>query len=424
MREYISKQLDTMTDLREKNQLRTVLENVFLPLYDATLEKYQALEDRVRDELPATWGEHTVYSTLLPKKNATGYVPWLFPIADISTDNSSASGRKFDKGSVIDTVFIESDYLICKELLSGKEIFNGTIFIEEQEYPVQVSLKPSKKYFAAILSIYPHFINNGIPWTTLNIPYIHKMFDIILLTELSHLESEDEEKNNLFKWEISFGKCDEYIEKDLVPVWNVSQFTVKNMDFPIPIIDKREYESEIDLKDEGLENGFLADYNSAPISNTRRETDKYIVTISEKKNFECTLYKFSKPVMTGTNSFRFPLFSNKQQDQFAGRMVNYYGSKVNTRAELARVINSFEIHDFIKFENSKVLNNRVITGETYESNFFLKDEIRDDNISKTLMLEFSKNSNKNIYLMRDVMSFVVSQVQFIYPEYNCVGALL
>ena len=65
----------------------------------------------------------------------------------------------------------------------------------------------------------------------------------------------------------------------------------------------------------------------------------------------------------------------------------------------------------------------VSVGETYEVNGFLKDEIRDVAVSKSLILKF-RPLKRNSIILRDVLSFLTSQVQTIYPEFHCLGVLI
>ena len=56
-------------------------------------------------------------------------------------------------------------------------------------------------------------------------------------------------------------------------------------------------------------------------------------------------------------------------------------------------------------------------------NPFVEDEIRDTSAQKKLVLYF-KPGAREAWLQRDAASFLVSEVQRLYPEYECGGKLL
>lgn len=61
--------------------------------------------------------------------------------------------------------------------------------------------------------------------------------------------------------------------------------------------------------------------------------------------------------------------------------------------------------------------------ETYSMNFFIKDEIREQKGRRKLIL-FFKEQGKETWLLRDIASFITSEVQELYPEYQCEGRML
>ena len=61
--------------------------------------------------------------------------------------------------------------------------------------------------------------------------------------------------------------------------------------------------------------------------------------------------------------------------------------------------------------------------ETYPMNGFILDEIRENEYRKHLLLLFRKKGGQD-FLIRDIMSFLVSEVQLLYGEYMCEGRLL
>ena len=56
-------------------------------------------------------------------------------------------------------------------------------------------------------------------------------------------------------------------------------------------------------------------------------------------------------------------------------------------------------------------------------NFFLRDEIRGKGGRQKLTLYF-KPVGKERWLLLDLASYITSQVQELYPEYDCGGRLI
>lgn len=138
-----------------------------------------------------------------------------------------------------------------------------------------------------------------------------------------------------------------------------------------------------------------------------RKWDIIMIRKGENKKFE----RYEVPLMENIRNESFPeLFWKKQ------------GVEVKTKAELSRFIQGFGLEKYIKFKNF-VLNDVVEENkETYSMNPFIIDEVRRKDAAKQLILCF-QGSQKLKWLQRDIMSFLVSEVQLLYPEYQCVGKL-
>ena len=97
---------------------------------------------------------------------------------------------------------------------------------------------------------------------------------------------------------------------------------------------------------------------------------------------------------------------------------------MKTKSELARVINSFEASKYLKFKEVILEDcSDINSNETYDVNDFIIDEIRDANIKKRLILKFQAIDKDN-YINNDILSFLVSEAAFLYPEYKCEGRLI
>ena len=435
MRKYITKRLDGMKSVTEKNILRDIMEDIFIPMYNHMEAEYIRLSDRVREEMPLQVRDYVILSTLMERENAEGGCPYLFPVdsddlekpgLDISEIYEKLKGGEEVR---IDTVFAEADYLVCKEITGSREIFDGTIKTDGGNFSIGVKLKSAGRYKVLIQNLYRLFISNGIPWQTVNSPHIFKMFDVMLFRlDFESKEAQDKESREkeaackVQSFDISYGKYAEYIKENLVPVWNIKKMTISSKDFPLPSLDKVNYEYMFDLTEEGSEHGYLADYGDADISAVRREKNTLIVTSPAAKGLVWDMYKVMKRRESVTDHFPYELMGNGMEDSFSARMIASYGATIKTNAELRRLLEAYDVSGYVELDAVQVLQGTAF-GETYEVNNFLKDEIRDLAAGNSLLLKF-RPLKRNSYIVRDIMSFLVSQAQIVYPEFRCVGVLI
>ena len=71
---------------------------------------------------------------------------------------------------------------------------------------------------------------------------------------------------SVIKIEVDFGEYSKYVEYDMVPLWNVKELSLKCNGFPMPCIDKVNYEHNISIVKEGEKNGYLVDYENVDIN--------------------------------------------------------------------------------------------------------------------------------------------------------------
>ena len=286
MRKYIAERLDSMGSLTEKDVLRDVMEEIFIPMCEHMDAQYSRLEGRVREQMPLTANTYVTWGTLMERKNADGGCPYMLPMIpeDLQPPEivlSDINGHLKNEHEVrIDSVFVEADYLVCKEIAGSSQIFDGVLHTNDGDIQIGVRLRPSKRYRTCIENLYRLFITNGIPWQTVNFPYMYKMFDV-MLTRVNIFDKEI--AGTASGCDVDFGKYMDCIKQGLVPVWNIQKINMKGDGFPLAAVDKVNYEYVMDLRKEGAEHGYLADYENASISNVRRQQDKLIVTSSIKE---------------------------------------------------------------------------------------------------------------------------------------------
>ena len=425
MRAFIAERLAEIKNVEDRALLRQVLSDVFLPLYDETERKYAGLEQRVRDELPLLYDTYSICGTVLPRERVDGKHAYLSAMIPAETEDPVLSVRALSSDiqeglqPVIETVFCEADYLVCQRVIRDDQRLNGAFVLKSERYAFKCCLKPADRYRELTESLYNTFQRNDVPWTTINSAYSGKFFDVCLIEFVQ--TPPPEMKIHQSQIEIDFGSYDEIVKHGLIPVWNIDLFRNKSEDFPMPVVDSVNYEYRFDTELLGPDCGFLVDYNNAYILHARREGTSLVVVSNKEKELVWDMYRFRRRQDTSMDVYPYPILSNERKDSFSTRLMNKYGAHIATKAEMRKLLNAFGASEYIELAGFHFAGEKL-TGDTYDMNPFIRDEMRDPAFQKTLALSF-KAKNKAYFLNRDIVSFLVSEFQAAYPEYRCVGIL-
>jgi len=425
MRAFIAQRLTEIKDPEERALLKEVLSDVFLPLYDETEHKYAMLEQRVRDELPFIYDAYTIYTTVMQRTRVDSRHAYLSAMIPSETQEQDLSLREVDDAlqrgeqPVIETVFYEADYLRCQQLLRDKQTMDGVFVIKSERYPFKCRLKQSRRYQERSESLYSAFLRNDVPWTTINGGYLHKFFDICL-TEFVKTPPLGV-KIHPGQIEISFGSYEGAFQRGMIPVWNVDMHRQKGEDFPMPVLDSVNFEYNFDLDVLGKGCGYLVDYNNAFILHTRREGSILVIVSNKQKDLVWNMYRIRPRQDTSVDIYPYPILSNARRDTFSARLITRYGAHISTKAEIRKLMDSFEASEYIELTGFHFAGEKL-AGDTYDMNPFIRDEVRDPAFQKTLALSF-RARYRDFFLNRDIASFLVSEFQASYPEYRCVGTL-
>jgi len=427
MQELISKRLDELQSLEDKAILRDVLSAVFLELYEESERKYTALEQRVRNELPLIYARHSVYSTIAARNRVDIIHPYLSPMIQDEKDEpifiakDLTDALESGEQPIIGTVFFEADTLKCRNPDFIDRIYDGVVDAGGQRYPIKCRLSPAKRYIKLVEKLYGLFLQNDMPWTTVNSAYMKKFFDIRLVSVLSPLPPRV--KINCGSLDISFNQYEAMVHRDIIPLWNIDKHHIKGSDYPRPVHLHTNHEYCFNTAKLGVENGYLSDYDSKYIQSIRREGSNIIAVSPQKRELRWDMYRFRMKQDSAVEANQYPVISNARRDSFSARLTAAYGVQVKTKAELRGLVASYDEYERIVELKSINFAGEKFTGETYDMNEFIKDELRDPSYRKTLVLGY-RAKNREHFLTRDIISFLTSQVQISFPEFNCVGVLV
>lgn len=312
------------------------------------------------------------------------------------------------------TVFLKCDVLKVGEILKNQEGYTG-ILRAGKEYTVNIHLELSDRYRKKTEHLYHLFMKNGIPWKTINAPYLFKMADVCI-TSLPD-EAEDEEVVTNFG--ADFGEYNQFVHYGMVPIWNVCHLKLESVGFPVACGDHENFEHSISIRDLGTEHAYLVEEKTG-IRSVRQSGDKLLVTGQVENAKKWDIYMIRRGGDHKIDRYNYPIMDNLRKDGFAERFQRKMGQAVKTKGELERFIRGFGLEDYIEYQDCALTEKGREPLETYSMNFFMEDEIRDRECKKRLILYF-KPKGKETWLLRDLASFITSEVQELYPEYECGG---
>lgn len=422
IKDLIHREIQSISNLNERVAFKDMMEGVFLALYEKNEEMYQKLETRVMNDLAYNINRYRIKTGIIEKQYLDLSHHMMTPVCLDDLDLFSytiGEIRKIIKEegyACISTVFLQGDVLEIEAILKMERTYSG-ILKTNKEYSVPIGIKPSKRYLEQIEHLYHLFIKNGIPWQTVNAPYFFKMMDLILF------DVPDEAKDQDVVTGISadFEEYNRIVHYDMVPIWNVHHLELKSMGFPIACGDHENYEHVVSIRDYGTEHTYLVEEKEGMCS-VRQNGERLLITGKVADTSKWNIWMIRNGEDYKIDRYTYLIMENLRKDGFVERFQKRNGQKVRTKGELERFIRGFGMDSYIEYKDCKLEKENNDRSETYSMNFFIKDEIREQKGRKRLILYFKAKGNET-WLLRDIASFVVSEVQELYPEYQCEGKL-
>ena len=416
--------LRKIEDLEQRQLLKDIVSGVFVNLIDYQDEMNRKLEERVFNEIEDVENRFDIYVTLSSKEDVDPIHQCLFPMrpADLETKAIDTAqllqSLKNKEQAVLCTLFLECDSIQIQQLLVEKRRFNGTLVTTEGQVEIKVSLSRNSDYLQEIDKLYPIFQINGLPWKTINHPYAYKFLDVNLV-DCPPLNQDTEIIDMIVDLE-------EYESKkrlDMVPLWNIERHEVKNVGFPIPAIDKINYEHVLSIRKIGNEHGYLVEADEENVRYVKRSDNELTIVSPQDKSGVWQLIKIAKMEDEKIGKLHYELVSNRRIEHFMHKFASKYTANVKTKGEITRMINSFEAAVSVELVDLDIVDFSSRAGFTHSANPFLTEMIGENSHKKTMLLKFKAKAKKD-FIANDILSFLVSEVQRHFFEYKCIGVWL
>ncbi len=184
---------------------------------------------------------------------------------------------------------------------------------------------------------------------------------------------------------------------------------------------KVNYEHIIYGKKLGTEADYLVGNTDLRITNIRKIEEDILITCEQNTPKDWLFYKISRHKTTLN---QYPMMNNQLKDNFSCYLFDKYKNCIKTKTEVARLIKALGYEQYLMFKDLEISDDQFMITETYNMDAFIEDEIRQKkNNGQKLILMFVA-TNRDYYLNRDIMSYMVTQVQKYFPEYLCQGKLV
>ncbi|MEG0552155.1 MAG: hypothetical protein RR533_01310, partial [Carnobacterium sp.] len=358
MKEVMLERLRKIENLEQRQLLKDIVSGVLVNLVDYQDEMNKKLEHRVFNEIENWENKYDIYSTLCAKEDVDPIHDCLFPI--IPTDMEShpintvqvMDALRRNASITLLTLFLQCDSQQINQLLTQQRYFTGGLLTTDGRYDVKVCLQQNTKYIQEIEKLYPIFQVNSLPWKTVNNPFIYKFFDVVLL-DCPALNEEAE----IIEFTIDLEEFDDKKRLNMIPLWNLERLKVKNTGFPMPAQDKVNYEHTLSIRKIGSKHGYLIDSEEENIRYIKQAENELTVVSHLDKAGVWNMIRIAEVETEKVGKLDYELVSNRKMDRFINRFANKYSASVKTKAEIMRLVNSFEVASKMELIDVEIVEN-------------------------------------------------------------------
>ena len=426
MKKLIQDRLNTISDLDERRMLRNVMLDVYENVVNYNMDMYERLEHRIYSEITDPKESYYVYTSIDTIDNIDPIDDFLHPMIPSDLEDTvydmKGMNEKLQSGEpvVIASVLMKCNASMIKSMLERERVYKGYVKTDKEVYEVDVQIKQCDKYIKEIEKLYRVFQNNSIEWGTINCPYAYKFVDIVLSTPLP-LEQNEQIK----EISVDLAEYEQFKVPNAILLWNIVRFKARDAEFPtpMPVVDRIVYEHTIALEAYGIQNGYLVALDNRDYIYRRRKPDELTIVSTDNEQASWEILKVESISNAGQRTYPFELMSNRRDLGFSGKFSSAKSLVIRTRGEIARLLQSYdEVSKQVQFREVEILEEYNKPYDTFDFNTFIDDNIRIDRYKKIMLITFSA-TDVDDYLLSDKMSFLISEIQILFPEYKCIGEL-
>ena len=416
MKENIKK----LDDSLQIKMIREVIEPSFKELIEHTEKMYSNLESKIYNDIILKDEDYEIFTTILNRSELSYHGNLFSPIIsdEIFEINKKELLKKLkdENIEILGTIFIPLSIQDIEFLDFETRNFTAYLCFENEKCKISVTLKKSKRYLDKEVELYNLFNKNNLKWTSINNPYSRKMYDVVAINILGDIDVIDE----IIDIEYDFEDID-YV-RNMVPVWNIfekNKTVARGVDPAGETINFIYNFSSDEIKSD--DDALIPFIDKGEIKALSRDKNEYKIVCDTEGILEWNFFIFKKVKDFRTEDCNYPVFRNRIDSSF-DRFKIQNNIIIRTKAEIMRIAELYGNKYNLKLIDMEISDYYERSNDTYDINPFVRDEIRIRELSKTIILKF--HVNEEDYLTKDILSFIVAEIQNRIVDFNCIGILV
>ncbi len=409
---YITQRLLEISDEGERRALKELTKSTLIPFYEHTEAAYQELRERLTTAKNNHTNRYEIITGVEKRNQIDVTEEAMVPMQQADLQEVLVDVAQMQetlqqgKPYTVMKVFFAISYGEIQRMERQKRVFRAILHTENGEYPAQILLKRNTSYQEQIAELYQVFEANGLEWKTVCAPYLGKYFDV-------QIAKTDCLAEHIMKIVVDF---EEYADKgiyNLVPMWNIRRMEERTSAYPDFALDKIHYEHCIFKNRFREDRDYLVKADGVKLWEIFQQNEDLHIVCDSDQPINWKLMELGYDAWK--QKYDMPIFGNACGTQTAHRCIH-------TIAEVTRYVKELGYENYVELLAIKRVEEAPKVKGTYLMDRFLEDEIRISKHREGMIFTFRAREPQH-YLNQDIMSYLISRIQWELPEFECIGEL-
>lgn len=300
--------------------------------------------------------------------------------------------------------------------------FDGIGKLNGIAYSFIFKLEKDESYDKKIKEIYDVFGLNGLKWRTLNTPYLYKAFKVVIIEFQEELLEELKKTDEVLNIVIDKKGFEKNWVEDYLILWNIIRINMLGNGEINPTKDRIHYEHTLFFNNNN--NVYLCPDKDIYIYYIQRILNGFRIITDENREMKWEFIKIAEvDEKVYEKKLNFPVFSNRINPSFINKIKMENDIRLRNLGEIKRIVNSFDdITKRMELVRVEITNEEKRYIPTNDSNPFVIDEFKLKGKNSNMYFYF-KIIKKDFYI-KEILDFIISELQLSFPEYDCKGVLV